>query len=363
MKFTVNTGALNESLKKVLSIVSTRSTLPILSNIFISAKDGELVLTTTDLEVSVTTALDAEIYSDGSITLPARKFGQMVSALSGETVTLDVDENLCSRIASGSAKFKLMGMDSAEFPMPEDLVAENEFGLDRSDFGKTLRKIAYAVSTDQTRYVLNGILLSLHEGNFTAVATDGRRLALVEKNLEGGANAVDMEVILPIKVVNELQRCLEGEGEVLIKLTDSQASFTVDKTVILTKLLEGNYPNYRQVIPAEFSNTVDIPREAFQRVLNRVAIVLTEAGASVKFKLSENNLALNATSSESEADESLEVNFQGSELDISFNPAYLRDPLRNLECDDVTLRFNDGFKPIVLLGDEGFLCVIMPMRK
>jgi DNA polymerase-3 subunit beta len=186
---------------------------------------------------------------------------------------------------------------------------------------------------------------------------------LVEKNLEGGANAVDMEVILPIKVVNELQRCLEGEGEVLIKLTDSQASFTVGKTVILTKLLEGNYPNYRQVIPAEFSNTVDIPREAFQRVLNRVAIVLTEAGASVKFKLSENNLALNATSSESEADESLEVNFQGSELDISFNPAYLRDPLRNLECDDVTLRFNDGFKPIVLLGDEGFLCVIMPMRK
>jgi DNA polymerase-3 subunit beta len=256
-----------------------------------------------------------------------------------------------------------MGMDSAEFPMPEDLVAENEFGLDRSDFGKSLRKIAYAVSTDQTRYVLNGILLSLHEGNFTAVATDGRRLALVEKNLEGSANTVDKEVILPIKVVNELQRTLEGDGEVIIKLTDSQASFTIDKTVIVTKLLEGNYPNYRQVIPAEFSSNVDIPREAFQQVLNRVAIVLNEAGSKVKFKLTENNLTLSASSSESEADEPLEVNFQGDELDISFNPAYLRDPLRNLECDDVTLRFNDGFKPIVLLGDEGFLCVIMPMRK
>ncbi len=362
MKLTIPTSNLSDGLRKVLSVVSSRSTLPVLCNVLLTAKDGQLSLSTTDLEVSIVTTMEAEIEREGETTLPARKFGQIASTLSGEHVTLDTDENMTTTIASGSARFRIMGLDSGEFPRQSDFEATRELTFEKADLGKTFRKIAYAVSTDQTRYVLNGILLSVQDGNFVAVATDGRRLALVERNLESSSLS-DGDVILPIKVVNELQRLLEGEGEVTISISDSLASFKMENTIITTKLVEGSYPNYRQVIPSSFNNSVILPRDPFNQVLNRVSVVVSDSGSAVKFALTENNLVLNATSTEfGEASEPLEVNYQGEPVNISFNPSYLRDPLRNLECNEITVRFNDEYKPVVILGDEGFLCVIMPMR-
>lgn len=363
MKFTVPTAELLEALRRVLSVVSSRSTLPVLCNVLLTAKDGEVSLTTTDLEVSITTSISAEIEREGQTTLPARKFGQIVGTLSGEKITLDTDENLTTSIASGSAKFKVMGLDAAEFPKEGEFEENRQLTFAKNELGKTLRKIAYAVSTDQTRYVLNGILLSIQDGNFTAVATDGRRLALVERALAEGEAVSGGDVILPIKVVNELQRLLEGEGEVVIRISDARASFQIDKTTVTTKLVEGAYPNYRQVIPSSFNNSVIVPRNSLSEVLNRVSVVVSDSAASVKFSLAENKLVLSASSVEvGEANEPLELSYQGDDVSISFNPSYLRDPLRNLECDEITVRFNDEFKPVVITGDEGFLCVIMPMR-
>lgn len=363
MKLTVPTSSLSDGLRRVLSVVSTRSTLPVLCNVLLSGKDGVLSLSTTDLEVSIVTQIPAEIEREGETTLPARKFGQIVSTLSGETVTLDTDEKMTTRIKCGSADFHIMGLDSSEFPRQGEFEPDRKLSFGKSDFGKVLRKIAYAVSTDQTRYVLNGILLSVKEGSFTAVATDGRRLALVERNLEDGDGIADGDVILPIKVVNELQRLLDGQGDVEIGVSDSLASFSIKGTVITSKLVEGTYPNYRQVIPSAFANSVVLPRDAFNEVLNRVSVVTSDSGSSVKLALSENNLLISASSTEvGEANEPLEVNYQGEDVNISFNPSFLRDPIRNLECDEITVRFNDEFKPVVVLGDEGFLCVIMPMR-
>ncbi len=363
MKFKMPTAELSEGLHKVLSIVSTRSTLPVLSNILLSARENKVSLSTTDLEVSIVTTLTAEVEREGETTLPARKFGQIITTLSGETVTLDTDENMTTAISSGAAKFRVMGLDSAEFPRESEFKEDRQLTFSIEQFGKSIRKIAYAMSNDQTRYVLNGILLSVHEDNFTTVATDGRRLALVEKILEEGKSVSDGEVILPIKVVTELQRLLEGEGEVVIKLSGARSSFAIGDTVISSKLVEGSYPNYRQVIPSSFDNSVILPREPFIEVLSRVSVVVSDSGASIRFSLSENTLTLSASSSDvGEASEPLEVNYQGEDVNISFNPLFLRDPLRNLECDEITVRFNDEFKPVVILGDEGFLCVIMPMH-
>jgi DNA polymerase III subunit beta len=363
MKVAVPTADLAEALRKVLSVVTSRSTLPVLGNVLLSARSGELALSTTDLEVSITTAMAAEVSREGDATLMGRKLGQLVGTLSGDTVTIEIDENMASSISCGSARFRLLGLNAAEFPKEAPFTAQRELSFPGGEFTKVLRKIAYAVSADQTRYVLNGILLSVKEGVFTAVATDGRRLALVEKNLEEGYSGATGDAILPIKVVKELQRLLTGDEDVIIKVSDTRASFSVGKTVLTSKLVEGTYPNYRQVIPSAFSNSVSMPREQLIRVLDRVSVVVSDSGAAVKCALGENAMTLSASSVEiGEASEPLEVAYQGSPVTISFNPQFLRDPLTNLEADDITMKFNDEFKPVVVLGDEGFLCVIMPMR-
>ncbi len=363
MKLTVSTAMLLEALRKVLSVVSSRSTIPVLSNVLLEGKDNQLSLSTTDLEVSITTIVDATIEREGSITLPAKKFGQIVGTLPGGDVTLDTDEELTTQISCGPAQFKVMGLQASEFPKESELQEDRKVVLPSLEFGKTLRKISYSVSTDQTRYVLNGILLSNRDGNFTTVATDGRRLALVEKILEDGDSVEDGDVILPIKVVHELERLLDDEGELVIRFSESRASFEVGNTRVVSKLVEGNYPNYRQVIPASFQNSVVMQREKFLEVLNRVSVVVTDSGASIKVALEQDNLVMSASSTDvGEASEPLQVSYQGEPVNIAFNPTFLRDPLRQLECDDMTLRFNDEFKPVVMLGDEGFLYVIMPMR-
>jgi DNA polymerase-3 subunit beta len=362
MKICVPAQSLLDGLRKVLSVVSTRSTIPVLSNALLSARDGKLYLSTTDLEVSITTSMDATVEAEGETTLPAKKFGQIIGTLPDGDVTLETDTSMTTHISCANASFKIMGLDAAEFPTDAPIEGDRQLIFPMIEFGKTLKKIAYSVSSDQTRYVLNGILLSVREGNFTAVATDGRRLALVEKML-GEETAFEGDVILPHKVVVELQKLLDGEGTVTISISDSRASFEMGNTTLMTKLVEGTYPNYRQVIPASFDNSVILPREVFAEVLNRVSVVVTDSGASIKFKLETGNLTLSASSSEvGEASEPLEVSYQGKTMDIAFNPGYLRDPLKNLDCDELTMRLNDEFKPVVILGDEGFLYVIMPMR-
>lgn len=362
MKIKVSRTNLQEGLRKVQSVVGSRSTIPVLSNVLVAATDGRLTLSTTDLEVSISTSIPATVEEDGETTLPARKFGQIAGVLPGDEVDMVTDAGQTTVISSGRAKFKIMGLDSAEFPKEPDFQEDCRFTMPAVEFGKSLKKISYAVSTDHTRYVLNGILLSLREGTFTAVATDGRRLALVEKVLED-PEVVDRDVILPIKVVNELVRLAEEDGEVIIRLSESRAAFTINDTLLISKLVDGQYPNYRQVIPSSFRNSVGIPRPEFAEVLARVAIVVSDSSSSVRFELKDNVVGLSASSSDiGEADEALEVAYTNDPVSISFNPGFLQDPLRHLECDQLTMEFNDEFKPVKLLGDEGFLYIIMPMR-
>ena len=268
------------------------------------------------------------------------------------TWTLDTADDMTTQITCGPAKFRIMGLDATEFPKEQAFQEDRKVTLSSLEFGKTLKKISYSVSSDQTRYVLNGILLSIREGNFITVATDGRRLALVEKLLEDGEAVDDGDVILPIKVVHELERLLvEDDGDLTIRFSDSRASFELAGTTIVSKLVEGTYPNYRQVIPASFKNSVVLPREKLLEVLNRVSVVVSDSTASVKVALEPDNLVMSASSTDiGEANEPLQVSFQGDPVNIAFNPTFLRDPLRTLECDDLTIRFNDEFKPVVLAG-------------
>lgn len=362
MKVTIPKDDLANILRKVLSAVNTKTTIPVLNNVYLEASENKLAVAATDLEVFIRSQIDATVESEGQTTLPARKFGQIISALPDGKVVLETDENEQTSIACNRSFFRMLGLSASEFPFDEESDGEWNFTLPAPDFKKMLSKVSYAASTDESRHVLNGILLSIRDGIVTSVGTDGRRLALLEGPLNN-ENIADGDVILPPKVIAELIKVLDQDSELTVQLSDSRACFILPDTLITSKLVEGSYPNYRQVIPSGFNNSAVFPRDSFAQAVNRVAMVVTESSSSVRLNLETGKATISASSAEvGESNEPLEVSYEGEPLEISLNPQFLIDPLRHMECDQVVLQFNDQFSPVSLSGDEGFLYIIMPMR-
>ena len=362
MKVTVSKDALSGVLRKVLSAVNTKTTIPVLNNVYLEAEDGHLSVAATDLEVFICSRTEANVEIGGKTTLPARKFGQIVSALPAGDVVLEKDDNEQTSISCKQSFFRMLGLAATEFPTEEDIDGEWSFSLPSRDMKKMLSKVAYAASTDESRHVLNGILLSIREGILTAVGTDGRRLALLESPLNA-ENIADGDVILPPKVIAELIKVLDQDEDLNLQLSDSRAAFSLPNTLITSKLVEGSYPNYRQVIPSNFSNSAVIPRDALAEAVNRVAMVVTESSSSVHLRIEPGTATVSASSAEvGEGSEPLEISYEGEPLDLSLNPQFMMDPLRHMECDQVVFQFNDQYSPVSISGDEGFLYIIMPMR-
>jgi DNA polymerase-3 subunit beta len=362
MKTTVPRDALNATIRNVLNAVNSKATLPVLANILLEADENGLTVAATDLEVYVKCRLDAVTEVQGSTTLPAKKFAQIVGALPEGDVALETDDNQKTRISCAKARFRMVGMAADDFPREEATQGEWSITVPANELKGALAKVSYAASTDETRHVLNGTLLSVRGGVFTAVATDGRRLALIERQI-GAESEVECDAILPPKVVDELVKVLVGDVPITVDLSESRASFSFGNTLIVSKLVEGSYPNYRQVIPGNFTQSAVLPREACRTVLSRVAMVISDNSASVSVALKKAEATISATSSEvGEGSEPFEVSYDGEELAISFNPQFLMDPLNHLEADQVVLQFNDQYSPMAISGDEGFLYIIMPMR-
>ena len=277
-------------------------------------------------------------------------------------IEVSVDAKNHASIRSGPAFFKIIGLSDSEFPPLPDFQGSKEFRIPQVVLRDGLRKTAYAISSDETRYVLNGIFASFHDGKMTLVATDGRRLAMVDSDLEFPASH-ETDVIIPTKAVQELQRLLGDSGEVIVKLTDNQVSFTIGDSLLASKLIEGNYPNYRQVIPGDALERVVISREALLETVRRVSLLASDKSNSVKLVFSENQIEVTANSPDvGEAQESMDVIYQGKPMQIAFNPEFLQAPLRALETTDVYLDLIDEMSPGVLRIEGTFLYVLMPMR-
>lgn len=362
MKVTVSRDNLLLGLRRVLAVVSSRTTFPVLSNVLLEAEDNSLSLSTTDLEVSIQTSIPAFVEEAGSTTLPAKKFAQIVGALPEGDISLVADENHQTAISCSKSFFKIVGLDANEFPRDSEFVEDWSFDIPADEFRRSFLKVSYATSADETRHVLNGVLMSVRGGVLTIAATDGRRLALIERPLEGN-NLPDGDVILPAKLVAEIEKTLEGDEKVGVKMCDSRVVLEMGTTQIASKLVEGTYPNYRQVVPENFKHSVAIERASFADALNRVSMVVSESSAAVKVKLEKSLMTVSATSTEfGEAKEPLDMSYDGDNFEIAFNPVFFSDPLRHLECDQLIIQFNDQYSPVALSGDEGFLYVVMPMR-
>lgn len=362
MKCVLSKEALLNGLQIVQNVVTSRTTLPILGNALIEAGENEIVVSTTDLDTGIRATIEADVKKPGATTLPAKRLVNIVRELPSSELELEVDGKHQASIRSGASFFKIMGLPEEDFPAFPKAEDAKLFRIKQGEFKEMLRRTAYAISTDESRYVLNGELLCFKEGKLTIVATDGRRLALTETEMEFPQSS-ECEVILPTKAVQELQRILKGDEDMQILLSENQIAFDLGSIFLTTKLIEGNYPNYKQVIPTETKMRVNVERELLLNAAHRVALLSSDKSNSVKLSFSKNNLEIMANTPEvGEARENLPVDFDGEEFEIAFNPGFLMDPLRNLDSDEIHFDFIDDLSPGIIRYNQPFLYVLMPMR-
>lgn len=367
MKLVITKEQLSLGLQAVQNIVSARTTLPILSNVLLRAQEGKVTLTATDLDVSISCDVTATIETPGACTLPAKKFFGIVRELGASELDLEMDDKCLCTLRSGSSFYRMNGLPAEEYPPIQTFAERQPVTIAQEKLRGLLRRTSFAVSTDETRYVLNGLFFSFKDGKLIMVATDGRRLALSEEDVEG-LDAAPAEFIMPTKAINELSRLLQDKGDVDLQFSPNQVCLTLRQegagnTVIVSKLVEGNYPNYRQVIPAQSAERVTLPREELLHALRRAEIMTSDKSNSVKLHFTNNNLAITANTPEvGEARESLAINYRGKEISVAFNPAYLMDPLKALDNDEVFFELTDELSPGVIKVNGPFLYVIMPMR-
>ncbi len=349
MKFSVTKEKLLEGLQQVQNVVSTRTTLPILSNVLLQAGEDQIHLTTTDLDVGVRGSCEAHVDKTGATTLPARRLFNIIRELPSSEIQVDVDGKNAASIRSGQSFFKILGLPEDEFPPLPKFEDAKVVTIRQKDLHDGLRKTSYAISTDETRYVLNGVLFSFKDNKLTLVATDGRRLAMAEIELEF-PRSHEADLIIPTKAVK-------------VSMGSGQIAFDLNKTLLVSKLIEGNYPNYKQVIPGEAKERIKLEREIFLNSLRRVSLLASDKSHSIKLNFSKNNIDITANTPEvGEAKESLAVAYKGREFSIAFNPEFLMAPLRALGEDEVFLDLIDEMSPGVLKIQTPFLYVLMPMR-
>jgi DNA polymerase III subunit beta len=367
MNLSIAKDQLIHGLQTVQNVVSSRTTLPILSNVLMKAEDDKVEFTATDLDVTISCTVNATVKKKGATTIPVKRFFGIVKELASPEIELEVDEKHACSIRAGASFYKINGLSADEFPPIQKFKEDKKITLPQEKMKGMLRKTSFAISHDESRYVLNGIYIMLKEHKMSMVATDGRRLALVDEEVDIPENSQG-EFIVPTKAVNEMTRLLGDKDEVEMKFSENQVSLSLkddkgNSAVVISKLVEGNYPNYKQVIPSETKERVSLPREEFLAALRRAQIMTSDKANSVKISVSRNNLAITANSPEvGEARESLAINYKGKDIQIAFNPAYLIDPLSVLSEDEVFLELIDELSPGVLKINGPFLYVVMPMR-
>ena len=362
MKIVIGKDAVMTGLQLVHGVVGARPTLPVLSNVLLQAQDDRLWLTTTDLEVTMRCAVEAKVAKVGATTIPAKRILSIIRELPADNIEIETDEKHSSSITCGSSYFKILGLSVEDFPPVPKYEGGHVFTLEQRVLKEMFQKTFYAASADETRYILNGTLMSFKANKLTMVATDGRRLALTEHEMEFPKEA-ETDAIVPTKAVNELLRVLKDDGAVKVHISKNQAGFEFDDVLLITKLIEGTYPNFRQVIPSQCDQRITVEREAFLIALKRVALLTSEKSSSIKLAFGKNKLKISASSPDvGEAHETVSIKYAGKEIAVAFNPDYVIEPLRSLANDEIYVELTDELSPGVIKCDVPFIYVLMPMR-
>ena len=364
MELKITKSDLMDGIQMVQNAVSQKSSLPILSNVLLEADNKNLKLTATDLDIGICATIPASITRAGSITIPARKFFDIAKALpEGSDILLSMKKNNFVTIKSEKAQFKIIGLPKEEFPQLPVFKDKDSVTVGQDEFKKMLTLTDFAISKDDTRYVLNGVLLIIKGDQISVVATDGRRLAAVNKTLSKKILA-DREAIIPTKTVQEVKRMLGENGEVRIKFGENQVLFSFDTCFVLSRLIEGEYPNYKKVIPERSKKEVKVLREAFLSATHRASIFTDQDSMAIKLAIKKKKMTISKnTPYLGEAKEEIDIEYTGGEdLEIGFNPRYLIDVLKTLREEEIVLEVNDPNKPGVVRQGEEYTYVVLPMQ-
>lgn len=373
MKLKLHRDHFLNGLTQVLNVVGTRATMPILSNVLIEARPDGVQLTTTNLDLGIRCAIKAEVIEPGTITLPVRKLHTIVKELPSLDVKLESTQKMQATLVSGGSRFKIMGLASEEYPPLPTFDEQRAFILPQDDLRHLLKLVSYAASTDESRYQMNSVFFDFAPGKLTVVATDGRRLALSGHEMAVSESNTG-KIVLPLKTVSEVERLLGQGDNVKMTFNDRQVAFSfdtkdsnsglIDKIQLVSKLIEGKYPDYNQVLPKETYQRIKLDRNLLMESIKRVALVTTEKSNSVKLKISTKNIEISGSSPDfGEAMETIGgVAYDGEDVQVAFNPQYLIDPLKALDNDEVFFEFRDELSPGIFKTLEKFLCVVMPLR-
>ena len=364
MKFSAQREVLLKPLQAVIGVVERRQTMPILANILLVARGGQLSVTATDLEVELVASAEVDVDVDGEITVSGRKLLDIVKALADETnVVFSVSGDKAS-VRGGRSKFSLATLPAAEFPSVEDIKATQTIDVDQVTLGKLIDKTHFSMAQQDVRYYLNGMLLETTGKYLRAVATDGHRLALCQAEL-GGSEVAEQQVIVPRKGVLELQRMMTGEGPITIELGPNHVRIELEGIRFTSKLIDGRFPEYERVIPADSSNRLSADKGVLRSALQRTAILSNEKYRGIRLVIRDSGVTLQAHNPEQEeAEEEVEVEYSGEDIEIGFNVNYLLDAIAAVDGDEITLSVVDSNSSCLVRepGNEDSKFVVMPMR-
>ncbi len=370
MKITISKEELTQGVQTIQSALSSRTTLPILLNFLLETENRRVKVVSTDLEMGVKHYLKAEIESDGAITIPAKKFSDILHSLpDAEEVELSVDAGGKISLKCGRSRFGMVGAPKSEYPVLPDFNKASAFELPASQIGEMVRRTIFASSSDETRHVLNGVFWSAKAGTLEMVATDGRRLAACAKTIP--AKDKDFSVIVPTKVLSEFLRLLsvldikDGDAEkMLVAVTENQITFQLKGTTLLSRLVGGAFPNYEQVIPTKREVVFIAPTKDLLAVTKRAALCAVDRGGSVKYALGKGVLHVSSSSQNNEFAEDLAVEYTGADFAVAFNPEFVVDALKHVDSDKTSVAMTSAVNPALFepAGGGDYRFVVMPMR-
>ncbi|UCG11976.1 MAG: DNA polymerase III subunit beta [Deltaproteobacteria bacterium] len=370
MELTIERDDLLRGLQKSQSVAEKRSSMPVLSNVLLEAKDEYLHLTATNLEVSYTGSHQATVITEGAVTIQARKFYEIVKELPFPEIRILEKENNWVNISSGNTEYNLVGLPADEFPQVTKFEDASWVEMEAVLLKEMIDKTLFAVSTEETRYNLSGIYFEKLETedpvSLRLVATDGHRLSLVQKALpEVTRFDFDKGIIAPRKGMQELSRLLEEGEQVEITFQENTAIFRKAESTLLMRLIDGDFPDYNTVIPKNCERILEIERSTFMEMLRRMSIISTERYRGIRCKISADGMEIISNNPEiGDAREDIPVKYQGEEMTIAFNPRYFMETLAVMKSKMIAAKMIDESSACIISGeeDEGFFAVIMPMR-
>jgi DNA polymerase-3 subunit beta len=370
MKFVISTQELNYLISKIQNVVPQKPTIPILTNFLIEASNDELILTATDLTVGIRCNTEVKILEEGATTLPAKRLAQLVRELTTVNVEVSSNSHEMTTLVAGTSRFKLNGMSKEEFPTLPDLSHAHSFQIKQKDLKDLLYRTSFAVSKEDNRYVLTGVLMHIANSQVVFVGTDGKRLARAYALIDISPTFTSQSII-PLKAVEEILKNLTDEGEAKISLMPDKIAVEANQTLLLTKLLAGDYPDINRVIPENSEIIVSLHREELMTLLRQVSLFTADHNHSVRFTFTDGELKLTANTMDiGEGHVGMPVNYHGPKLEIAFNPGFFIDILRHCKEETVTLGLTDPYNPGIITDGEQSgklsqatpLFVIMPMR-